>query len=55
MSLTPFWHPSSCSRAPTPHSTKPSAWDEFGMDGGKTHGFRMDVTSRIQAEAIKTE
>lgn len=29
--------------------------DEFGLDAGKPYGFRMDVTLRIQVEAIKTE
>jgi polyisoprenoid-binding protein YceI len=26
--------------------------DEFGMDSGKTYGFNMQVTLRIQVEAI---
>jgi polyisoprenoid-binding protein YceI len=29
--------------------------DEFGMDAGKPYGFRMDVTLRIQIEAIQVE
>ncbi len=29
--------------------------DEFGLDAGKPYGFRMDVTLRIQVEAIATE
>lgn len=29
--------------------------DEFGMDAGKTYGFKMDVTLRIQVEAVKSE
>jgi polyisoprenoid-binding protein YceI len=29
--------------------------DEFGLDAGKPYGFRMDVTLRIQMEAIKAE
>lgn len=29
--------------------------DEFGMAAGKDYGFNMDVTLRIQIEAIKTE
>jgi polyisoprenoid-binding protein YceI len=29
--------------------------DEFGMDAGKPYGFRMDVTLRIQVEAIEVE
>lgn len=29
--------------------------DEFGMDGGKDYGFKMDVTLRIQIEAIEAE
>jgi len=28
---------------------------EFGLDAGKDWGFKMDVTLRIQVEAIKTE
>jgi len=26
--------------------------DEFGIDGGKAYGFNMEVTLRIQVEAI---
>jgi polyisoprenoid-binding protein YceI len=29
--------------------------DEFGLDAGKPYGFRMDVTLRIQVEAIQTD
>lgn len=29
--------------------------DDFGMDTGKLFGFKMDVTLRIQVEAIATE
>ena len=29
--------------------------DDFGMDAGKAYGFRMDVTLRIQVEAIASE
>jgi polyisoprenoid-binding protein YceI len=29
--------------------------DEFGVDAGKPYGFNMDVTLRIQVEAIKSE
>jgi polyisoprenoid-binding protein YceI len=29
--------------------------DDFGMDAGKAYGFKMDVTLRIQVEAIKAE
>lgn len=29
--------------------------DEFGMDAGKNWGFKMDVTLRIQVEAIAAE
>ena len=29
--------------------------DEFGLDAGKPHGFKMDVTLRIQVEAIQAE
>lgn len=29
--------------------------DAFGMTSGKDYGFKMDVTLRIQVEAIKTE
>jgi len=29
--------------------------DEFGIDAGKPYGFRMDVTLRIQVEAIAAE
>jgi polyisoprenoid-binding protein YceI len=29
--------------------------DEFGIDAGKPYGFRMDVTLRIQVEAIQAE
>ena len=29
--------------------------DEFGLDAGKPYGFRMDVTLRIQVEAIQAE
>jgi polyisoprenoid-binding protein YceI len=29
--------------------------DEFGLDAGKDYGFRMDVTLRIQIEAIQAE
>ena len=28
---------------------------EFGMDAGKAYGFNMDVTLRIQVEALKAE
>jgi hypothetical protein len=27
--------------------------DEFGLDAGKTFGFSMDLTLRIQVEALK--
>jgi len=26
--------------------------DDFGLDAGKTYGFNMDVTLRIQVEAV---
>ena len=29
--------------------------DEFGLDSGKTYGMKMDVTLRIQVEAVKDE
>jgi polyisoprenoid-binding protein YceI len=29
--------------------------DEFGLDAGKSYGFSMDVTLRIQVEALKNE
>lgn len=29
--------------------------DEFGLDVGKPYGFKMDVTLRIQMEALRTE
>ena len=29
--------------------------EEFGMDAGKSYGFKMDVTLRIQVEAIQAE
>lgn len=29
--------------------------DEFGMEAGKSFGFNMDVTLRIQVEALKAE
>lgn len=29
--------------------------DEFGMDAGKAYGFNMDVTLRIQVEALAAE
>ncbi|WP_374566204.1 YceI family protein [Ideonella sp.] len=29
--------------------------DAFGLDSGKAYGFRMDVTLRIQVEALATE
>ena len=29
--------------------------DAFGLDAGKSYGFRMDVTLRIQVEAVATE
>lgn len=29
--------------------------EEFGMDAGKAYGFKMDVTLRIQVEAIQAE
>lgn len=29
--------------------------DEFGLDAGKPYGFKMDVTLRIQMEAVQTE
>lgn len=29
--------------------------DDFGMDAGKAYGFNMDVTLRIQVEALATE
>lgn len=29
--------------------------DEFGMDAGKAYGFSMDVTLRIQVEALATQ
>lgn len=28
--------------------------DDFGVDSGKEYGFKMDVTLRIQVEAVKT-
>lgn len=28
--------------------------DDFGVDAGKAYGFKMDVTLRIQVEAVKT-
>ncbi|CAH0351637.1 Protein YceI [Aquabacterium sp. CECT 9606] len=28
--------------------------DEFGIDAGKPYGFKMDVTLRIQVEAVQT-
>ena len=28
--------------------------DDFGVDTGKEYGFKMDVTLRIQVEAVKT-
>jgi polyisoprenoid-binding protein YceI len=29
--------------------------EEFGLDAGKSYGFNMDVTLRIQVEALKAE
>jgi polyisoprenoid-binding protein YceI len=29
--------------------------DQFGLTAGKDYGFKMDVTLRIQVEAVKTE
>jgi polyisoprenoid-binding protein YceI len=29
--------------------------DEFGLDAGKPYGFKMEVTLRIQMEALQTE
>ncbi len=29
--------------------------DEFGIDAGKAYGFKMDVTLRIQVEAVQAE
>ncbi len=29
--------------------------DEFGLDTGKSYGFSMDVTLRIQVEAIRND
>jgi polyisoprenoid-binding protein YceI len=29
--------------------------DEFGLDAGKSYGFSMDVTLRIQVEALKND
>jgi polyisoprenoid-binding protein YceI len=29
--------------------------DEFGLDAGKSYGFSMEVTLRIQAEALKND
>jgi polyisoprenoid-binding protein YceI len=29
--------------------------DEFGLDAGKSFGFKMDVTLRIQVEALRAE
>jgi polyisoprenoid-binding protein YceI len=29
--------------------------DQFGLDAGKTYGFSMDVTLRIQVEALKND
>jgi polyisoprenoid-binding protein YceI len=29
--------------------------DEFGLDAGKAYGFNMDVTLRIQVEAVATQ
>jgi polyisoprenoid-binding protein YceI len=29
--------------------------DQFGLSAGKDYGFKMDVTLRIQVEALKTE
>jgi polyisoprenoid-binding protein YceI len=29
--------------------------DDFGIDSGKSYGFKMDVTLRIQIEALKQE
>ncbi len=29
--------------------------DDFGLDSGKSYGFNMDVTLRIQVEAVKDE
>ena len=29
--------------------------DEFGLDAGKDYGFNMDVSLRIQAEAVATQ
>jgi hypothetical protein len=29
--------------------------DEFGLDAGKSYGFSMEVTLRIQVEALKND
>ncbi|MEO8384946.1 MAG: polyisoprenoid-binding protein, partial [Betaproteobacteria bacterium] len=29
--------------------------DEYGLDAGKSFGFKMEVTLRIQAEAVATK
>jgi polyisoprenoid-binding protein YceI len=29
--------------------------DEFGLTAGKEYGFNMEVTLRIQVEAVKTQ
>jgi polyisoprenoid-binding protein YceI len=29
--------------------------DQFGIDAGKAYGFKMDVTLRIQVEALQAE
>ena len=29
--------------------------DEFGLDAGKSYGFSMDVTLRIQVEALRND
>ena len=29
--------------------------DDFGLDAGKDYGFNMDVTLRIQVEALQVE
>jgi len=29
--------------------------DDFGLDAGKSFGFKMDVTLRIQVEALRAE
>jgi len=29
--------------------------DEFGIEAGKAYGFNMEVTLRIQVEAIRVE